>query len=99
MGRLVALSPSVREMAASPQSSAGAPLATAGVWRALAVDLSLRESGESQSAQVSTRISFWSKIMSSRDESTCRYLRTFPLLVKLMYTCTHVSCNNRLYCE
>ena len=84
VGGLVLLSPSVMKMAASQQFSVGDPLATAGVWRVLTVDLSLRESGESRSAQVNTRI-----------------LGTIPLLVKLICTCTctHVSCNNRLYCE
>ena len=38
----VPLSPSARGMVRSPLSNAGTPLGTAGVWRALAVDQSVR---------------------------------------------------------
>jgi hypothetical protein len=53
LGGSVPLPPSVRKMGHSRPSSVGDPLATAGVWRALVVDLSPRESGESQSVKVS----------------------------------------------
>ena len=53
LGGLVPSSHSVRKMGHSRPSSAGDPLATAGVWRALVGDRSLREWGENQTAQVS----------------------------------------------